>query len=222
MWHVRGPNPLRSARFDEVLVHPTHPSRGGTRPPTGDGAGRGPTPPAQPAHSTPAERAARGKSARGEVRRSVHADWNPHPIGRTRSSCSRSRRGTRIPELVPIRYGRMLLSPLAFFRGAAYVMTSDLAHAPRTGMLVHLSGDAHLSNFGVYAAPDRRLGFRGARAQLQQEGARLRQPRSGSFIPCGDACPFGDAYARRLLSATGGRHDRPAVGRASKRWTRRR
>ena len=66
---------------------------------------------------------------------------------------------TRAPELVPIRYGRMLLSPFAFFRGAAYVMASDLAHIPRTSLHAQLSGDAHLSNFGIYAAPDRRLVF---------------------------------------------------------------
>jgi uncharacterized protein (DUF2252 family) len=66
---------------------------------------------------------------------------------------------TRVPELVPSRYGRMLLSPFAFVRGAACVMASDLARLPRTGLRVELSGDAHLSNFGVYAAADRRLVF---------------------------------------------------------------
>ena len=66
---------------------------------------------------------------------------------------------TRVPELVPIRYGRMLLSPLAFFRGAAAIMAADLAPAPRTGLAVQLSGDAHLANFGVFAASDRRLVF---------------------------------------------------------------
>ena len=66
---------------------------------------------------------------------------------------------TRVPELVPIRYGRMLLSPLAFFRGAAAIMAADLAPTPRTGLAVQLSGDAHLSNFGVFAASDRRLVF---------------------------------------------------------------
>ncbi|HUK94627.1 MAG TPA: DUF2252 family protein, partial [Gaiellaceae bacterium] len=64
-----------------------------------------------------------------------------------------------MPELVPIRYGRMLASPFAFFRGAASVMASDLADVPRTGLQVQLCGDAHLSNFGIYAAPDRRLVF---------------------------------------------------------------
>jgi uncharacterized protein (DUF2252 family) len=64
-----------------------------------------------------------------------------------------------VPDLVPIRYGRMLVSPFTFFRGAACVMASDLRHAPSTGLDVQLCGDAHLSNFGTYAGPDRRLVF---------------------------------------------------------------
>ena len=64
-----------------------------------------------------------------------------------------------MPELVPIRYGRMLVSPFTFYRGAAYLMASDLASAPRTDLSVQLCGDAHLSNFGVFAAPDRQLVF---------------------------------------------------------------
>ena len=66
---------------------------------------------------------------------------------------------TRVPELVPIRYGRMLTSPFAFYRGAALLMAADLAGAPRTTLKVQLCGDAHLSNFGGFAAPDRRLVF---------------------------------------------------------------
>ena len=66
---------------------------------------------------------------------------------------------TRLPELGPIRYGRMLVSPFTFFRGAAYLMAADLADGPRTGLHAQLCGDAHLSNFGIFAAPDRRLVF---------------------------------------------------------------
>jgi uncharacterized protein (DUF2252 family) len=66
---------------------------------------------------------------------------------------------TRLPELGAIRYGRMLVSPLTFFRGAAYLMAADLADGPRTGLHAQLCGDAHLSNFGIFAAPDRRLVF---------------------------------------------------------------
>jgi uncharacterized protein (DUF2252 family) len=66
---------------------------------------------------------------------------------------------TRVPELVPIRYGRMLVSPFAFFRGAAYVMASDLARTPRSGVWAQLCGDAHLSNFGGFASPEREFLF---------------------------------------------------------------
>ena len=66
---------------------------------------------------------------------------------------------TRLPELIPIRYGRMLVSPFTFFRGAAYLMAADLADGARTGLHAQLCGDAHLSNFGIFAAPDRRLVF---------------------------------------------------------------
>ena len=66
---------------------------------------------------------------------------------------------TRVPELVPIRYGRMLVSPFTFYRGAAAIMAADLAATPRTSLHAQLCGDAHLSNFGAFAAPDRRLIF---------------------------------------------------------------
>jgi uncharacterized protein DUF2252 len=66
---------------------------------------------------------------------------------------------SRVPELVPVRYGRMLVSPFTFFRGAALVMAHDLARTPTTGLTVQACGDAHLSNFGVFASPERRLVF---------------------------------------------------------------
>ena len=66
---------------------------------------------------------------------------------------------TRVPELVPIRYGRMLVSPFTFYRGAAKIMAADLAGTPRSGLTVQCCGDAHLSNFGVFASPERRLVF---------------------------------------------------------------
>src|SRR5205807_3131166 len=67
--------------------------------------------------------------------------------------------GTRVPELVPIRYGRMLVSPFTFYRGAAMIMAHDLAETPNSGLTVQCCGDAHLSNFGVFASPERRLVF---------------------------------------------------------------
>jgi uncharacterized protein (DUF2252 family) len=111
------------------------------------------------AHFTLEERAARGKAARAEVPRSSHAAWDPSPVRVDPIELLEQQAVTRVPELVPIRYGRMLVSPFTFFRGAAYLMAADLAGTPRTGLHVQLCGDAHLSNFGGYAAPDRRLVF---------------------------------------------------------------
>ena len=110
-------------------------------------------------HLTPVERAARGRAARGEVPRSAHADWEPGPERRDPIALLEEQAQTRLPELGPIRYGRMLVSPFAFFRGAAYLMAADLADTPRTGLHTQLCGDAHLSNFGIFAAPDRRRVF---------------------------------------------------------------
>ena len=110
-------------------------------------------------HLTPDERAARGKAARAEVGRSAHGEWAPPANRRDPVDLLEAQASTRVQELVPIRYGRMLVSPFTFFRGAASVMASDLSGSPRTGLEVQLCGDAHLSNFGVYAASDRRLVF---------------------------------------------------------------
>ena len=110
-------------------------------------------------HLTVAERVARGKQARAEVPRSSHAAFEapsnrPDPVALLEIQAQ-----TRVPELVPIRYGRMLVSPFAFYRGAAKIMATDLAWTPRSGMIVQCCGDAHLSNFGVFASPERRLVF---------------------------------------------------------------
>ena len=110
-------------------------------------------------HPTVEERAARGKAARAETPRSSHGEWVPPPDRRDPVDILEDQARTRVPELVPIRYGRMLASPFAFYRGAAAVMASDLAGRPRTGLHAQLCGDAHLSNFGAFAAPDRRLVF---------------------------------------------------------------
>jgi uncharacterized protein (DUF2252 family) len=109
--------------------------------------------------TTVAERAARGKAARREVPRSSHAEFasssdRPDPIELLERQAQ-----TRVPELVPIRYGRMLVSPFTFYRGAALVMAQDLSTTPRSGLEVQCCGDAHLSNFGVFASPERRLVF---------------------------------------------------------------
>ena len=114
--------------------------------------------PAAP-HLTAEERAARGKAARAMAPRSAHGEWEPAADRRDPVELLEEQAASRVPELVPIRYGRMLVSPFTFFRGAAYPMAADLAGAPRTGLEVQLCGDAHLSNFGGFAAPDRRLVF---------------------------------------------------------------
>ncbi len=110
-------------------------------------------------HFTVAERAARGKAARAEVPRSSHADWTPALHRPDPVELLEEQGASRVPELVPIRYGRMLVSPFTFYRGAAYLMASDLSTGPRSGLHVQLCGDAHLSNFGAFAAPDRQLVF---------------------------------------------------------------
>ncbi|MFD4606043.1 DUF2252 domain-containing protein [Streptomyces sp. NPDC058464] len=109
--------------------------------------------------TTPADRAARGKAARKRVPRSAHAFWLP-PVDRPDPVAVLERQGRdRLPELLPIRYGRMAASPFAFLRGAAAVMAADLAAQPHTGLTVQLCGDAHLLNFGLYASPERSLLF---------------------------------------------------------------
>ena len=110
-------------------------------------------------HLTPGERAARGKAARAATPRGEQGDWAPASDRRDPVELLEEQGATRVAELVPIRYGRMLVSPFTFYRGGAYLMAADLAAAPRTGLEVQLCGDAHLSNFGAFAAPDRRLVF---------------------------------------------------------------
>ena len=108
---------------------------------------------------TAEERAAKGKAARAHAPRSEQGDWEPAPDRADTVDLLEEQAASRVPELVPVRYGRMLVSAFTFFRGAAYPMAADLASAPRTGLDVQLCGDAHLSNFGAFAAPDRRLVF---------------------------------------------------------------
>jgi uncharacterized protein (DUF2252 family) len=98
-----------------------------------------------------------GKAVRRAVPRSRHGDWEP--ASRDPVEILARQDESRVAELVPIRYERMLASPFAFFRGGAAVMAADLAAAPDTGLEAQLCGDAHLSNFGIFSAPDRRLVF---------------------------------------------------------------
>ena len=111
------------------------------------------------AHLSVADRVARGKAARAEVPRSSHAVFQPSSKRADPIELLERQAQTRVPELVPIRYGRMLVSPFTFYRGAAMIMAHDLAATPRSGLTVQCCGDAHLSNFGVFASPERRLVF---------------------------------------------------------------
>jgi uncharacterized protein (DUF2252 family) len=109
--------------------------------------------------ATPEERAARGRAARKEAPRSSHAAWEAPPNRANPVDILAAQGATRVPDLVPIRYGRMLVSPFTFYRGAAAVMAADLAAGPSSGLRVQLCGDAHLSNFGAFASPERDLVF---------------------------------------------------------------
>ena len=105
------------------------------------------------------ERVARAAAARRVAPRSSHGHFanaadRPDPIALLDEQAA-----SRVPELVPIRYGRMLVSPFTFYRGAALIMAADLAETPRTGITVQLCGDAHLSNFGLFATPERQMLF---------------------------------------------------------------
>jgi uncharacterized protein (DUF2252 family) len=110
-------------------------------------------------HPTVAERVAAGRRRRTEVPRSAHAGWSPPGDRPDPVALLEAQAVSRVPELVPIRYGRMLSSPFAFYRGAASVMSSDLAGTPASGLRAQLCGDAHLSNFGLFASAERSLLF---------------------------------------------------------------
>jgi uncharacterized protein (DUF2252 family) len=110
-------------------------------------------------HLTPAERATRGKAARAEVPLESHAGFDPPPDRPDPIALLQEQAKTRVPDLVPVRYGRMMVSPFAYYRGAALPMASDLATTPVSGLPVQACGDAHLFNFGVFGSAERRLVF---------------------------------------------------------------
>jgi uncharacterized protein (DUF2252 family) len=108
---------------------------------------------------TAAERAVKGKAARAEVPRDSHAVFDPAPDRPDPVALLEGQGASRVPELVPVRYGRMMVSPFTYYRGAALPMASDLATTPVTGLAVQACGDAHLSNFGIFGSAERRLVF---------------------------------------------------------------
>lgn len=110
-------------------------------------------------HPSVQERRARGKAAREAAALSSHLKWKP-AAGRPDPVALLEEQNTRRePDLVPVRHGRMMVSPFTFYRGAARIMATDLKETPRSGLTVQLCGDAHLSNFGVFASPERTLLF---------------------------------------------------------------
>jgi uncharacterized protein (DUF2252 family) len=120
---------------------------------------RSPAPETPVEHLSTSDRVARGKAARTTAPRADHAAWEASPTRPDPVALLESQATSRVPELVPIRYGRMLVSPFTFYRGAALIMASDLATTPRSGLDVQACGDAHLSNFGVFASAERNLVF---------------------------------------------------------------
>ena len=109
------------------------------------------------AHPSVDDRRAKGKEARDRTALSSHTGWTPatdrpDPIGLLEEQDV-----DREPDLVPVRHGRMLVSPFTFYRGAAKIMAADLAATPTASLRVQLCGDAHLSNFGAFASPEQRL-----------------------------------------------------------------
>jgi uncharacterized protein (DUF2252 family) len=105
------------------------------------------------------ERIARGRTAREQAPRPSHGRWEPAPDRLDPVTLLEQQAASRVPDLVPIRYGRMLASPFTFYRGAALIMAADLAATPVTGVTVQVCGDAHLSNFGLFGTPERQMLF---------------------------------------------------------------
>jgi uncharacterized protein (DUF2252 family) len=147
------------------------------------------------------ERQALGRHARKQAPRAGHRAWEPFSGRPGAVELLEEQAATRVPELVPIRYGRMIASPFAFFRGAALVMASDLAHTPDSGLRVQACGDAHLSNFGGFASPERELVFdvndfdETLPAPWEWDLKRL----AASVAIAGRGAGFGPAARRRIL-----------------------
>jgi uncharacterized protein (DUF2252 family) len=114
---------------------------------------------AEPRLVSRSERLNMGKELRTQAPRSSHGNWSPASDRSDPINLLQAQDETRVQKLVPIKYGRMLESPFAFLRGSAAVMAADLASSPTTGLEAVLCGDAHLSNFGTFASPERRLIF---------------------------------------------------------------
>ena len=207
--------------------------RSGTR-----ASGRGPGRAGTVEQLSRADRVARGKDARAVAPLESHAEFSPgrgrDPVGLLLGQAE-----SRVPELVPVRHGRMLVSPFTFYRGAALPMAADLAGTPASGLRVQLCGDAHLSNFGAFASPERNLVFdvndfdetlpgpfewdvkrlaaslavAGTGQRLPRQGPAQDRPGGGRRLPHRDARVRGAALPGRLVRAPGHRAGpRPSSG----------
>lgn len=155
-------------------------------------------------HATLEERAALGKEARRRTPRSSHAEYKPAPRRPDPLAILEAQSAARVPELVPIRYGRMMEAPFRFYRGAAAIMASDLADSPVSGLTAQLCGDAHLLNFRLLASPERQLMF-----DINDFDETLPGPwewdvkrLSASLVIAGRANDFDDAERARIVSST--------------------
>src|SRR5882757_2782165 len=110
-------------------------------------------------HPSLEERKAEGKAAREQAVPEGHEGWEPAADRPDPVALLEAQNVTREPDLVPVRHGRMMVSPFTFYRGAAKIMATDLEGSPTAGLITQLCGDAHLSNFGLFASPERRLLF---------------------------------------------------------------
>jgi uncharacterized protein (DUF2252 family) len=150
------------------------------------------------------QRHERGRAARRAVSRGSHAEWAPAPDRPDPVDLLEVQAKGRLPDLVPIRYARMMASPFVFMRGSAIVMAHDLASTPKTGIQSQLCGDAHLLNFGMYASPERTLLF-----DLNDFDETLPGPwewdvkrLAASFVVAGRANGFDAADCREAAQAS--------------------
>jgi len=155
-------------------------------------------------HTTPEERVALGKEARRRSPRSAHAEYRPSPNRPDPLAILEAQSATRVPELVPIRYGRMIEAPFRFYRGAAAIMASDLACSTVSGLTAQLCGDAHMLNFRLLASPERQLMF-----DISDFDETLPGPwewdvkrLSASLVIAGRANGFDDAERARIVTST--------------------
>ena len=173
-------------------------------------------------HFSPAERAYIGKTRRAQAPRAEQARWQPGASRRDPIDVLEESNQGRVPELIPIRYGRMSRSPFAFLRGAAALMAYDLATTSVSGIQVQACGDCHLANFGLFATPERNLLFglndfdETLPAPWEWDLKRL----ATSFVVCGrenslhgDRLRGGSACAGAVLSGTFARVCRDAGAR---------